>query len=94
MAKPLNNRVNSVLLCNVVYYRCLRGNVCKASTENTSIIAAFLIAFGGIFCIWWYIDDIFSTVLPPLANRILPATLTLHALIVELRRHTTNCSSA
>ena len=37
---------------------------------------------------------IFSTVFPPLATTILQATLILHALIVELHRLTTNCSSA
>ena len=36
----------------------------------------------------------FSTVVPPLANRIHFPRLTWHMLIVELYRHTTNCSSA
>ena len=40
------------------------------------------------------IGGIFSTVLSLLANRILLATLILHALIVELCRLTTNCSNA
>ena len=30
------------------------------------------------------VGDTFSTVLPPLANRILVATFTSHALVVEL----------
>ena len=38
------------------------------------------------------IGGIFSTVLPPLANKIFLATLVLHALIAELCRLTKNCS--
>ena len=40
------------------------------------------------------VGGIFSTVLPPLANRILLATFTLYALIIEMHRLTTNCFSA
>ena len=40
------------------------------------------------------VGGIFSTVLSPLANRILLATLILHELIVETHRLKTNCSSA
>ena len=39
------------------------------------------------------IGSIFSTVVPPLASRILLAELTSHVLIVELYRHSTNSSS-
>ena len=40
------------------------------------------------------VGSIFSMVLPPLANRIILAILTLHALIVELYRHTTSSVAA
>ena len=37
---------------------------------------------------------VFSTVLPPLADRILLAALTSHALIVQMHKLTTNCFSS
>ena len=40
------------------------------------------------------IGGIFFTVFPSLANRILLARLASHVLIIELYRHTINCSSA
>ena len=40
------------------------------------------------------VGGVFSAVLPPLADRILLAALTSHALIVQMHKLTTNCFSS